>query len=155
MGIEPLGLEAHFHEDEAMITIKQIKNLHTACPSQWEGETDDGQDVYVRYRGGELSIEIGDSFVFCRFIDEHMTMEKMEKWVAQLKEEGLHESIAESMLSSHRNIIDFLPEGEQFSYHGDLKYERLVNQTKDLINWPATDDGEGVVPNFGPSLEVQ
>lgn len=26
-----------------------------ACPSQWEGETVDGQAVYVRYRHGMLS----------------------------------------------------------------------------------------------------
>lgn len=30
----------------------------TACPSQWEGRTDDGRHVYIRYRGGWLSAGI-------------------------------------------------------------------------------------------------
>jgi hypothetical protein len=31
-----------------------------ACPSQWEGITDKGRPVYVRYRYGVLSVEVGD-----------------------------------------------------------------------------------------------
>lgn len=30
-----------------------------ACPSQWEGTTADGQRVYIRFRGGELSHGFG------------------------------------------------------------------------------------------------
>lgn len=30
-----------------------------SCPSQFYGETHDGLDVYVRYRGGHLSVDIG------------------------------------------------------------------------------------------------
>jgi hypothetical protein len=37
-----------------------IKRTCTACPSQWEGRTDDGRDVYVRFRWGGLSVGIGD-----------------------------------------------------------------------------------------------
>lgn len=30
-----------------------------ACPSQWEGRTAAGEHVYIRYRGGRLSLGIG------------------------------------------------------------------------------------------------
>lgn len=30
-----------------------------ACPAQWEGTLEDGRCVYVRYRGGWLSVGIG------------------------------------------------------------------------------------------------
>ena len=29
-----------------------------AVPSQWEGETDDGREVYVRYRHGRLWVDV-------------------------------------------------------------------------------------------------
>ncbi len=43
-----------------MITIKTIKKTCTACPAQWEGTTDDGREVYVRYRFGHLSVALSD-----------------------------------------------------------------------------------------------
>jgi len=32
-----------------------------ACPSQWEGETEDGRAIYVRYRHGYLSAGVGST----------------------------------------------------------------------------------------------
>lgn len=32
-----------------------------ACPAQFEGETQDGRGVYVRYRGGELSVDVAET----------------------------------------------------------------------------------------------
>ena len=31
-----------------------------ACPAQWDGRTDDGKRVYVRYRWGWLSVRVGE-----------------------------------------------------------------------------------------------
>jgi hypothetical protein len=31
-----------------------------ACPAQWEGALEDGRTIYARYRGGALSVGIGD-----------------------------------------------------------------------------------------------
>jgi len=31
-----------------------------ACPAQWEGTLEDGRTIYARYRGGALSVGIGD-----------------------------------------------------------------------------------------------
>jgi hypothetical protein len=35
-----------------------------SCPSQFECTTSDGQDVYIRYRGGSLRIDVGDRVVY-------------------------------------------------------------------------------------------
>lgn len=32
-----------------------------ACPSQWEGELEDGSKVYIRYRWGRLGMGIGET----------------------------------------------------------------------------------------------
>jgi hypothetical protein len=42
--------------------VTQVSKLTQTCkasPSQWEGLTDDGQFIYVRYRWGCLSISNG------------------------------------------------------------------------------------------------
>lgn len=41
------------------MTIKSITQTCDACPSQWEGELDDGRFFYVRYRWGNLQLGIG------------------------------------------------------------------------------------------------
>jgi hypothetical protein len=35
----------------AGVTVKVLWRTCEACPAQWEGETDDGREVYIRYRG--------------------------------------------------------------------------------------------------------
>ena len=44
-----------------MITITEIKRTCWACPSQWEGKTKDGRAVYIRFRWGCLSVNVGKS----------------------------------------------------------------------------------------------
>lgn len=39
--------------------IKSIEQTCGACPSQWEGELDDGNWFYVRYRWGTFRVGIG------------------------------------------------------------------------------------------------
>jgi hypothetical protein len=39
--------------------LKTITQTCFACPSQWEGETEDGRPIYIRYRWGCLSVRIG------------------------------------------------------------------------------------------------
>ncbi len=50
-----------------MIVVKEIEQTCEACPSQWEGTTDDDRCIYFRYRWGFLSVRIsspGDKFKF-------------------------------------------------------------------------------------------
>ena len=42
-----------------MIKIKEIRKTCIGCPAQWEGITTENKSVYVRYRWGNLSIDIG------------------------------------------------------------------------------------------------
>jgi hypothetical protein len=44
-----------------MVKVTEIKQTCSFCPSQWEGQTNDGQVVYVRYRWGFLSIRVGNT----------------------------------------------------------------------------------------------
>jgi len=49
---------------EGIIEVLKAAHLRMtcpACPSQWEGATDDGDYVYIRYRNGHLSVGIGNS----------------------------------------------------------------------------------------------
>ena len=39
-----------------------------ACPAQWEGETVDGRDVYVRYRHGTLHVDLDGFIIFKRTV---------------------------------------------------------------------------------------
>lgn len=41
------------------VIITRIVNTCPACPSQWEGITDDGRCIYIRYRHDSLRIGIG------------------------------------------------------------------------------------------------
>lgn len=42
-----------------MIVVNEIEKTCEACPSQWEGTTDDDRCIYVRFRWGFLSVRIG------------------------------------------------------------------------------------------------
>lgn len=42
-----------------MQKIKTIKKTCDACPSQWEGELEDGRNFYIRYRFGLLTVRFG------------------------------------------------------------------------------------------------
>jgi len=44
--------------------VKEITQTCFACPSQWEGTTKDGEEIYIRYRWGGLSVEINGEEIF-------------------------------------------------------------------------------------------
>lgn len=41
-----------------MIKCVALRQTCGGCPSQWEGETDDGREIYIRYRWGRLSLSV-------------------------------------------------------------------------------------------------
>jgi hypothetical protein len=41
-----------------MFKVQEIRKTCESSPAQWEGKTSDGKMIYVRYRWGELTIEI-------------------------------------------------------------------------------------------------
>jgi hypothetical protein len=44
--------------------VKRLEQTCNACPSQWEGETEGGLGIYIRYRWGVLSCTINDERVY-------------------------------------------------------------------------------------------
>ena len=53
-----------------MIKVVELKRTCWACPSQWEGKTDAGNDVYIRYRWGYLRVDLDGQEIFGKQIDE-------------------------------------------------------------------------------------
>jgi hypothetical protein len=45
------------------IIVAKLRKTSNACPAQWEGETQDGEYIYIRYRWGELSIKVNSETV--------------------------------------------------------------------------------------------
>lgn len=43
-----------------MLRVTELTKTCEACPAQWEGRTNDGRTVYVRYRWGYLSVRVSE-----------------------------------------------------------------------------------------------
>jgi hypothetical protein len=46
------------------LRIKSLEQTCGACPSQWEGEMENGARIFIHYRYGWLSVDIDDVHVF-------------------------------------------------------------------------------------------
>lgn len=59
------GLDINYHEDipRVRFPVQSLEQTCGACPSQWEGKTAAGQDIYVRYRYGSLRLDIDEHTV--------------------------------------------------------------------------------------------
>jgi hypothetical protein len=51
-----------------MITITDLTETCSACPTQFEGKTSDGKDVYIRYRFGHLYITVNKEYIYSQSI---------------------------------------------------------------------------------------
>lgn len=52
----------HVHHGGRMIPrVVSLEQTCDACPSQWQGRTDTGEFVYIRYRWGNLECGIADT----------------------------------------------------------------------------------------------
>lgn len=54
------------------LKVAQLEMTCGACPSQWEGELEDGRAIYIRYRWGRLGVVIAPTMqaaldLFCGF----------------------------------------------------------------------------------------
>jgi hypothetical protein len=43
------------------IKVSSLTQQGNCCPAQWSGETEQGLYVYIRYRWGQLTVEVGES----------------------------------------------------------------------------------------------
>jgi hypothetical protein len=64
----------------SQFVVKTLLRTGLACPSMWEGELSDGRHVYVRYRGGTLSIEVGSSRADATSFLEKQIGHKRDGW---------------------------------------------------------------------------
>lgn len=46
-----------------LIKIDSINQTCSACPSQWDAKTDTGEDVYIRVRHGNFTLDVNGSNV--------------------------------------------------------------------------------------------
>lgn len=46
------------------VTVKKLMQIGYACPSQWQAITDSGQDVYIRFRWGYLSLRVAEEEIY-------------------------------------------------------------------------------------------
>lgn len=64
-----------------MYKVVKLIQTCTACPSQWEGKTDDGKSVYIRYRWGQLTVNVDNEPQFhysaADVLDGFMTFDEM------------------------------------------------------------------------------
>lgn len=71
------------------IRVKDVVDLATICPTQFEAKTEDGREVYIRYRWGNLTVEINECRIFDRRVGDDLDGE-----------------IAWSAICEHVNIIE-------------------------------------------------
>jgi hypothetical protein len=55
---------------DALVHMARIQQTCEACPSQWEGATQDERYVYIRYRWGRLSVSVDGETVYCQDIGD-------------------------------------------------------------------------------------
>lgn len=46
--------------------VIEIRKTCYACPAQWEGMVEGGKHLYIRYRWGWLSVDIGEDEVLAK-----------------------------------------------------------------------------------------
>ena len=47
-----------------MIKVKELTQTCSVCPSQWEGTLTNGEELYIKYRYGYLSIRVNGTEIW-------------------------------------------------------------------------------------------
>ena len=55
-----------------MIQVKTLTQTCNACPSQWEGELTNGEELYIRYRWGYLSIRVNNKEIWGKTLGDDL-----------------------------------------------------------------------------------
>ena len=58
--------------DPLPLEITELYMTTSACPTQYEGYTKDGREVYIRYRHGRLSFEVNSAFWFDKLVGDSL-----------------------------------------------------------------------------------
>ncbi len=119
------------------IRVASISVSCWACPKSWEGVTEDGRQVYVRYRWGAFRIDIDDVTVFHCREDEETEEEAKTKYAEMRKMKPSFLSV-DDMEKSDTVMKKFMAENgfEGHSYKGDIEYSEIVRLTAGWFVWP-------------------
>lgn len=117
-----------------MHKLTELVQTCTACPAQWEGKTDDGQYVYIRYRWGILRAGVGPTIHEAVMADSP-SLEAVRK-VAQKYGDSLP-----SDLENHRGVCIFHEDvGDTFD--GFLTLGELIEHLKNVLDFNDVSKGE-------------
>lgn len=83
--------------------ITKIKQTCWACPSAWEGKTDNDEDVYIKYRYGVLSLTVDDILVEKLFVGDGLDgVMDLDKAIEALSS---HITISEEAYKNYKPIL--------------------------------------------------
>lgn len=54
------------------LKFKTLEQTCGACPSQWEGKAETGEEIYIRYRWGVLRLDVNNTTVYQEAIGASM-----------------------------------------------------------------------------------
>jgi hypothetical protein len=114
------------------VRVVKVDNFGCACPTQLEGKTEDGKEVYARYRHGYLSVRIDDKPYFGKQLN--FGEDENHSYEAYLKLRKGDEEKAKSSYESHQMLLKI--SGGVHSYSGFLSYDELVEATEGWLEWP-------------------
>lgn len=114
------------------IIVSKINWEGGACPYQLEGETDNGESVYVRYRAGNLRIEVNNICVYQKVIGEDQNDEEV---IAQYKKAGMDEESIKRFEESFKMLRQFSDDGK-LCFDGYLTLDELRQETEGEFEWP-------------------
>ena len=82
--------------------VKSIEKTCNACPSQWEGLTEDGKYIYIRYRHGEFSAAVDSD-------EDSAVLGKEDVYLELDNGEGYGGGLmgSEQMIELTKDLLDF------------------------------------------------
>jgi len=100
-----MGIEMVDH----LIKVVEVWKTCDAFPAQWEGKTKDGKDVYVRYRWGNLTVQVANVTGEDRDIVEHFkkqaTAPRADAYQTQINR--VLRAVIEGLISDRYDINTF------------------------------------------------
>jgi len=120
-----------------MIVVKEILHAGGACPFQVEGKTEQGEEIYARYRWGRLRVEITHEngerdIVFTKQIGDD---QNDDEEIAKMREAGMSEERLAQMAETFKNIRAY-SEGQPLCFDGHMDMDKLRAATEGEIEWP-------------------
>lgn len=92
------------------IRVVKIRDLGTSCPTQFEGETDDGKYIYIRYRYDILTVRIAETEEECFKSDDSKILTvhfiKKDDWCGEIDYDTVRQILLEKEIYLPVNITE-------------------------------------------------